>query len=88
MKPTYYKVLWHNCNRCKTHYTSEAPHLKAYLCDDCWTAIPHFQVKSVQTVQRKVMKKKNKDINWGTIILYTIGNLICLGVIAYYLWFK
>ena len=35
MKPTYYKVLWHNCNRCKTHYTSEAPHLKAYLCDDC-----------------------------------------------------
>ena len=87
MKPTYYKVLWHNCNRCKTHYTSEAPHLKAYLCDDCWKAIPHFQVKSVQTVQRKVMKKNN-DINWGTIILYTIGNLICLGVIAYYMWFK
>ena len=87
MKPTYYNVLWHNCNRCKTHYTSEAPHLKAYLCDDCWKAIPHFQVKSVQTVQRKVMKKNN-DINWGTIILYTIGNLICLGVIAYYMWFK
>ena len=87
MKPTYYKVLWHNCNRCKTHYTSEAPHLKAYLCDDCWKAIPHFQVKSVQTVQRKVMKKNN-DINWGTIILYTIGNLICLGVIAYYMWFR
>jgi hypothetical protein len=88
VKPTYYKVLWHNCNRCKTHYTSEAPHLKAYLCDECWRAIPHFQVKSVQTVQRKVMKKKNKDIDWGTIILYSIGNLICLGVIAYYLWFK
>ena len=88
MKPTYYKVLWHNCNRCKTHYTSEAPHLKAYLCDDCWGAIPHFQVKSVQTVKRKVMNKKDKDIDWGTIILYTIGNLICLGVIAYYLWIK
>ncbi len=88
MKPTYYKVLWHNCNRCKTHYTSEAPHLKAYLCDDCWRAIPHFQVKSVQSVQKKVMKKKSNDINWGTIILYTIGNLICLGVIAYYMWFK
>ncbi len=88
MKPTYYKVLWHNCNRCKTHYTSEAPHLKAYLCDDCWRAIPHFQVKRVQSVQKKVMKKKSNDINWGTIILYTIGNLICLGVIAYYMWFK
>jgi uncharacterized membrane protein YvbJ len=66
---------------------SEEPHLKAYLCDECWKAIPHFQVKSVQAVQKKVMKK-NKDINWGTIMLYTIGNLICLGVIAYYLWVK
>ena len=66
---------------------SEEPHLKAYLCDECWKAIPHFQVKSVQAVQRKVIKK-NKDINWGTIMLYTIGNLICIGVIAYYLWVK
>ena len=66
---------------------SEEPHLKAYLCDECWKAIPHFQVKSVQAVQKKVMKK-NKDINWGTIMLYTIGNLICIGVIAYYLWVK
>jgi PHP family Zn ribbon phosphoesterase len=88
VKPTYYKVLWHNCNRCKTHYTSEAPHLKAYLCDDCWGAIPHFQVKSVQTLQRKVMKKKDKQISWKDITLYTIGNILCLGVIAYYLWFK
>ena len=87
MQPTYYKALWHNCNRCRIHYMSEEPHLKAYLCDECWKAIPHFQVKSVQAVQKKVMKK-NKDINWGTIMLYTIGNLICLGVIAYYLWVK
>jgi len=66
---------------------SEQPHLRAYLCDECWNAIPHFQVKNVQAVQRKVMKK-NKDINWKTIVLYTIGNLLCLGVIAYYLWFN
>ena len=79
--------MWHNCNRCRTHYTSEAPHLKAYLCDDCWGAIPHFKVETPQ-LKRKVMKKKDKDIDWGTIILYTIGNLICLGVIAYYLWIK
>ena len=87
MKPTYYKEMWHNCNRCRTHYTSEAPHLKAYLCDDCWGAIPHFKVETPQ-LKRKVMKKKDNDIDWKTIILYTIGNLICLGVIAYYLWFK
>ena len=90
-KPPYYKVMWHNCNRCRTHYTSEAPHLRAYLCDECWNAIPHFQVKNVQTMQRKVMKGptyNKKDFNWKEIILYSIGNLICLGVIAYYLWFK
>ena len=88
MKPTYYKVLWHNCNRCKTHYTSEAPHIKAYLCDDCWRSIPHFQVTTVQAVQRKVMKRKDREISWKEITLYTIGNILCLGVIAYYLWFK
>jgi len=63
---------------------SEHPHLKAYLCDECWGSIPHYHV---QTPKRKIMKKNN-DIEWGTIILYTIGNLLCLGVIAYYMWFK
>ena len=87
-KPTYYKVMWHNCNRCRTHYTSEAPHLRAYLCDECWNAIPHFQVKNVQTMQRKVMKKKENNINWKTLTLYIIADVICIGVIAYYLWFK
>ena len=62
---------------------SDDPSLRAYLCDECWRAIPHFTVKSIQ----KPVKKKD-DINMKTIILYTIGNLICLGVIAYYLWFK
>ena len=84
MQPTYYKAIWHNCNRCRIHYMSEAPHLKAYLCDECWKAIPHYHV---QTPKRKIMKKK-KEIKWTTIMLYTIGNLLCLGVIAYYLWFK
>jgi len=90
-KPPYYKVLWHKCHRCYTHYTSEAPHLRAYLCDECWNAIPHFQVKNVQKVQRKVMKgptHNQKDFTIGEILLYTVGNLLCLGVIAYYLWFK
>ena len=82
VKPPYYKVLWHKCNRCFTHYTSEAPHLRAYLCNDCWNAIPHFKVKA-----KKVEKKKN-TIDWGTIALYTLGNLCCLIVIGYYLWLK
>jgi hypothetical protein len=84
MQPTYYKALWHNCNKCRTHYMSEEPHLKAYLCDECWNSVPHYIVQA-KPVKRKV---KKKDISWAEITLYTLGNILCLGVIAYYLWFK
>ena len=84
-KPDYYKVMWHNCNRCRTHYTSDAPHVRAYLCDECWNAIPHYQVK---TTKAKVVKNKKKEIDWATIALYTLGNICCLIVIGYYLWIK
>jgi hypothetical protein len=62
---------------------SEQPHLKAYLCDECWNTIPHFVVQKQQ-----VKVKKSKDINWKTIVLYTIGNLLCLATIGYYLWLR
>ena len=63
---------------------SEEPHLKAYLCDECWTAIPHF------TVGKPIVKKKiiSKEYDWSTIALYTLGNLMCLIIIGYYLWIK
>ncbi len=88
-KPDYYKVMWHNCNRCRTHYTSEDPHLKAYLCDDCWGAIPHFTVKA-PVIKHNHLKntKRNNDMSWSTIALYTLGNLCCLAIIGYYLWLK
>lgn len=86
MKPTYYKALWQNCNRCKIHYMSEEPHLRAYLCDECWNSIPHFVVKSPQ-IKRKVVKKQ-QGYTWGEIALYTVGNLLCLMVIGYYLFFS
>ena len=82
VKPPYYKVLWHKCNRCFTHYTSEAPHLRAYLCNECWNAIPHF------TVKKQVVQEKKDEWDWATIALYTLGNLCCLIVIGYYLWLK
>jgi len=86
-KPDYYKVMWHNCNRCRTHYTSEEPHLKAYLCDDCWKAIPHFVVQPM--VKHNIKKNAvKKDWSWSTIALYTLGNLCCLAIIGYYLWLK
>ena len=89
IKPEYYKVLWHNCNRCRTHYTSEEPHLKAYLCDDCWGAIPHFTVKAPVIKHNHLKNTKRKsDWNCTTIALYTLGNICCLIVIGYYLWLK
>ena len=87
MKPNYYNVLWHNCNRCKTHYTSEEPHLKAYLCDDCWTTLPHFKTQ-VSIAKRPTKKTGRSDYSLRDILLFSIGNVLCLGVIAYYLWFK
>jgi hypothetical protein len=81
----YYKSQWHNCNRCRIHFTSEEPHLKAYLCDECWTTLPHYSVKHMT---KKKQIKKEEDYSIGQIVLYTLGNLLCLGVIAYYLWFK
>ena len=81
-KPTYYKVLWHNCNRCKTHYTSEHPHLKAYLCDNCWKTIPHFVVKTKK-------EKEMKPIDWTAwITLYTSMVLVVIAIIGYQLWLK
>ena len=56
MKPSYYTVMWHNCNRCGVHYTSEDPHSKAYLCNSCWAALPHFKTKQ----RKKEMNKTHR----------------------------
>ena len=76
MKPNYYKVMWHNCNRCRTHYTSEEPHLKAYLCDECWKVIPHFKTKPKK---EKKMKHKGTIPAEAWILLYmTVGSLMLI----------
>ncbi len=86
-QPTYYKALWHNCNSCHIHYMSEHPHIRAYLCDECWNKLPHFKVNKIQqTSQTK--RKPSKEYTIGQILLYSIGNLLCIGVITYFLWFK
>ena len=82
----YYKSQWHNCNRCRVHYMTEEPHLKAYLCDECWNTLPHFKVGKLQKTKKII--KKDKGYTWGQIALYTLGNLCCLAVIGYYLIFK
>ena len=93
MKPTYYKALWHNCMKCRLHFMSEAPHLKAYLCDECWNSMPHYRTKDVESQRPEKGPTHNlphilKDISLTEIMLYTVGNLICLAIVVYYLWFK
>ena len=85
MKPVYYEALWHNCQKCRIHYMSEEPHLRAYLCDECWNSMPHYNTKHIQ-------KPKKGPTYTGPelreIALYTIGNLLCIGIVVYYLWFR
>jgi len=66
---------------------SEEPHLKAYLCDECWNSMPHYKLDEV-TPQRPEKGPTYTGPEWREIILYTIGNLLCLAIVVYYLWFK
>ena len=68
---------------------SEQPELRAHLCDECWFSIPHMKVIN----QPKVMKGPTflwleGDFSWRYIALYTLGCMMCLWVIGYYLMFK
>ena len=59
---------------------SEEPHLKAYLCDECWVSVPHF------VVQTKV-EKKVKPIDWKLwITLYSSMAMAIIAIIGYRLW--
>jgi len=81
VKPSYYKVLWHKCNRCYTHYTSEAPHLRAYLCDECWKALPHFRAQ--QPKKEIKMKQKNIIPAEAWVLFYFIVGILLLGWSVY-----
>tara|TARA_E500000081_G_C5826147_1_gene215714 strand:+ start:70 stop:327 length:258 start_codon:yes stop_codon:yes gene_type:complete len=83
-QPTYYKALWHNCNMCKIHYMSDEPHLRAYLCDDCWKKVPHFVVKK-QTEKKKVKKEEWEVLDY---LLYIWACLIVISFIVGYIILK
>ena len=66
---------------------SEEPHIRAYLCDECWNRIPHFKVGKVPT------KKVTLDSPMGDwpmlwIALYTTSCMVLIAIIGYYLWLK
>ena len=80
-KPIVIETLWHNCSSCKTHYMSASPHIRAYLCDECWFSMPHYKTK---------IKEQQKPEGWplSWIIAYIWGCSMCLLIIAYYLFEK
>ena len=98
MKPAYYKAMWHNCGKCKIHYMSEEPHIRAFLCDECWFSMPHYKVSTLAAMEyinasQKPMRGPTflwleGEFSWTYIALYTLGCLICLATIGYYLVLK
>lgn len=80
-KPMYSKPMWHNCNKCRAHYASDAPHLRAYVCEKCWKSMPHYRTTAK-------LKKVPAEYRWPLeyILLYIFGCSLCLLVTAYYLW--
>ena len=85
MKPVYVEALWHNCMKCKIHFMSEKPELRADLCDECWNSMPHYKAENLQ---RPKKGPTHTGPEWREIALYTIGNLLCIGIVVYYLWFR
>jgi len=84
--PTYYKALWHNCGKCKIHYMSEEPHLRAYLCDECWDNTPQFVVKTPK--KQVTIDSHMSDWPMVWIALYTTACMALIGIIGFYLWLK
>ena len=78
------ETLWHNCSSCKIHYMSESPHIRAYLCDECWNSMPHYKVD----IKKMQEPDKGPTYDWpiSYILLYIWGCSMCLLIIAYYLF--
>ena len=64
---------------------SDEPHLRAYLCDDCWNKVPHFVVKK-QT--EKKIKKKEEEWEVLDYLLYIWSCIVVLAFIAGYMILK
>jgi hypothetical protein len=82
-QPHYYKALWHNCNSCHIHYMSEHPHIRAYLCDECWTKLPHYKVGKPQ--RKQTMNKKEEKWSPYDYMIYTWACLIVISFTVGYM---
>ena len=85
------ETYWHNCSKCKIHYMSESPHIRAYLCDECWFSMPHYKTKIKEQQKPSVGPTYDwwpEDVSLIGMLLYIFGCSLCLLIIGYYLWMK
>ena len=76
-------MMWQRWIKCGVYYTQDNPLDTAQLCPDCWKALPHFKVGFLPKPRKG---PTHNEAEWRDIILLTLGNMLCLGIIAYYLW--
>ena len=82
---------WQKCVRCNIYFDQPNYLATASLCPDCWKFLPHYKTVSNQKVSKGPTHKLPhilKDITFPEILMYIIGNGLCLLIIVYYLWFK
>ena len=81
---------WQKCVRCNVYFDQPNYLATAELCPDCWKFLPHYKLTkgSIKTKEKSGIPHILKDVSFTEILLYVIGNGLCLLIIAYYLWFK
>ena len=82
---------WQKCIRCSVYFDQPNYLATAELCPDCWKFLPHYRMKTEQTVVKGPTYELPHILRGITLreaLLYTIGNGLCVLIVIYYLWFK
>lgn len=84
---------WQRCVRCNVYFDQPNYLATAELCPDCWKYLPHYRLKdgSIKTKHQEAkigLPHILRDVTLQEVLLYTVGNGLCILIVIYYLWFK
>jgi len=85
---------WQKCVRCNVYFDQPNYLATAELCPDCWKYLPHYRLNpdgAIKTQGKKTgieLPHILKDITFPELLMYVVGNGICLLIVIFYLWFK